>query len=98
MKLFIALLAFSLHRRSPSSDLHPLDNRLEVLRIEHLYVELIWKYLLVEQDLRHAVKRFVHLIRCVLLLNKAIDEAQQIDQHRQIIDQLLQRLNSTFEH
>ena len=95
IKLAITLFAFSSDPRRNSRE---LDNRLEVMRIQHLYADLTWKYLLVGHDDQQAVRRFVRLIRCVLLINQASDEAQRIDQHRQMIDKLLQQVNSTFEH
>ena len=102
LKLALALISFStfdltIYEGSPADVL--LDTR-QVLRIQDVYIELAWRYLVYIYDERRAVICFSNLIRCLFNINGLISTTQEKRTFNKMMDTLVEQTETclTLNH
>ena len=92
IKLGMAILVFS-----PSNNAHMTDNHLKnvqkVSRIQNMYAEIAWKYLLHKHDHHQAVIRFNNFINSLFLVSRMITEAHKSEDHQRIMVDLIEQIS-----
>jgi hypothetical protein len=90
VKLVLTIIVFSTFDYICYTDVPPVTFKdiKGVLRIQNMYVELTWRYLLYKYDHDRAVMCFSNLIRCLFTLNNAIVAAAEIQQYKDLISSL----------
>lgn len=95
VKLALALLAFSTSNctifNENTSTSFVKDYR-SVLRIQDIYAEAIWKYLIYRYSFSHAVMRFHRLVQCLILTLTIKTHLQAVKNHRDAIDSLIEKI------
>jgi hypothetical protein len=92
-KIILAIVAFSTINYTNYTKFSQtnLMNIKAILPVQDMYTELVWRYLLHKYDHHQAVIRFSNLIRCLLLVNDAIVEANESQQFRDMIDSVVEQ-------
>jgi len=93
VKLILALLTFSTFDQTYYTN-NASDNLRDVkaiLRIQYIYIDLAWRYLIYKCGHERAVIRFSNLIRCLFSLNNSLIEAVQHKQYMDMIDSLIKQ-------
>jgi hypothetical protein len=91
-KLALSLFAFSNNTSIFSSDMtiRPL-NTLEIFRIQNVYAEIMWRYLLYKYDYNQSIRRFINLIQCLLTATNTVFDSQNIGKHVNDIESLIEQ-------
>jgi hypothetical protein len=94
IKLGIAIFAFSTTNCSNYTNIgcNYLKNIKDILRIQDMYVEVAWKYLLYKYNHAQTVICFTNFIKTLLLINLAITEAHQSQHHKSIMENLIEKI------
>jgi hypothetical protein len=94
IQLGIVMFIFSTTNHTNYSDNNfvYLKNIKDILRIQDLYAEITWKYLIYKYDHTQAVICFIYLIKSFLMINRAIIKIHQSEQYQQIIENLNQQV------
>jgi len=96
-KLTLSLFAFSNNISIFSSNIKTkFTNTFEIFRIQNIYVEVMWRYLLYKYGYYQSIQRFINLIQCLLAATDVIFEAQNIQQHVNDIELLVERTELTL--
>ena len=95
VKLGIAMFAFSTTNCSSytTMGLNHLTNIKEILRIQNMYVEIAWKYLVYKYSYAQAVKCFINFIRCFLMVNSITVETHQEEDHERMVENLIEKIS-----
>ncbi len=67
------------------------DNE-KYLRIQNMYAELIWKYLLYNYKFEQAVVRFSHIVQCLIVAVTIRTLLQTAKHHTDIVDLLIEKI------
>ena len=99
VKLVLAIVACStthsiVHVESRASNL--IDTK-TILSVENIYVELVWRYLLYRYNHREAVKRFSNIVRCLILLNNIVIDANQSRQFVELFDAVIEQIEHKLD-
>jgi hypothetical protein len=92
IKIIFSIIAFSISNYTIYTHTTS-DNLIDakaILRIQDMYTELVWRYLLYKHNHREAVLCFSNLIRCLFLLNDSVVEAHEEQQFTDIIDSVVE--------
>lgn len=92
IQLGFAMFVFSITHCTGYSD-NVLTNMKDILRIQDLYVETTWKYLLYKYDYRQTVICFIYFTKSLLVINRTIINIHQSEQYKQIIENLIDKIN-----
>lgn len=67
IKIVLLILTFSTLDYAPNTNTTPtnLENPIMVLRIQNIYIELAWQYLINKYSHSRAVNSFANLMRCI---------------------------------
>jgi hypothetical protein len=76
-----------------NSSLDYLQNIKDILRIQDIYGEVTWKYLLYKCDHQQAVICFANFIKSHLGINRAIIEIHQSEQHKRMVKNLIEKMD-----
>ena len=95
IQLSIAMFVFSIMNCTGYSDngLEQLTSRQDIFRIQGLYAEVTWKYLLYKYDHTQAVICFISFVKSLLFINHVIIEIHQSEQHKRMIGNLIEKIN-----
>ena len=95
VKLGLAMFAFSTTNYSCYSTIgfDQLTNIKDILRIQNMYAEVTWKYLLYKYNYAQTVIFFTNFIKTQLLINVAINEVRQSEHHKLIMGNLTEKIN-----
>ena len=93
VKLVLAIIAFStnnsiVHTQSVSIDLVDMKT---MSSVQNMYVELTWQYLLHRYNHHEAVSRFSNIIRCVILMNDIVIEANEFQRFMKLTDTIIKQ-------
>lgn len=93
IKLILAIISFSTINYTFYTDNNQVNlmNIKAILFIQDMYIELAWRYLLYRYNEHEAIRYFLNIIRCILLVNDAIVAAHRSEQFSQMIDTLLEQ-------
>jgi hypothetical protein len=96
-KLTISLFAFSNNMSLFTSPItiKPF-NTLAIFRIQNIYVELTWKYLVYKYGFIQSIQRFNNLIQCLLAATMTVSNAQTIDKHTYDLQSLIEQIELTL--
>ncbi|CAF1276809.1 unnamed protein product [Adineta ricciae] len=101
VKLMCAILSFMTSRYTTYSSTVAanLSDVTAVIRIQDMYGDLVWRYLLYKYNYRDAVLRFFNLIKCFFLMNDSIAEAYETRKYADMINSVIESTEhmSTFE-
>ena len=92
VKLMCAILSFMTSRYTTYSPTVAanLSDVTAVIRIQDMYAELVWRYLLYKYNYRDAVLRFFNLIKCFFLINDSIAEAYETRKYADMINSVIE--------
>ncbi len=95
VKLGLAMFIFSTPNCAiyTNIDLDYLKNIKDISRIQDMYAEIAWKYLLCKYDYKQAVKCFMNFIKSFLVINSAIIEIHQSQQYKHMIENFIEKIN-----
>lgn len=98
IKIMIAIISFSTLNYTVYTTESTLQtmNIKAILKIQDMYIEIAWLYLLYKYHYSEAVNKFANFIRCLLLLNRANIEAYESQPFKNIINRIIeqnQRIN-----
>ncbi len=95
VKLGISMFVFSTMNCANYTNigLKNFQNIKDILRIQDIYAEVTWKYLLYKYDHRQSVKCFINFIRCLLIVNKAIIEVHQAEHYKRMVENLIEKMD-----
>ena len=98
VKLMLAIILFSTFDYTIYMNAAPVqfDDVKAVLRIQEVYVELAWRYLVYKYGYSRAVISFSNLIRCILAVNEATVVATTQESYTHLIDSLLKQTKETL--
>ncbi len=95
VKLTLSLFAFSTNSctlfNENMTSRYITDNQ-ALLRIQNMYAELIWKYLLYKYTFNQAVVRFSQLVKCIIAALSVKTHLQAVTHHTDVIDSLIQKI------
>ncbi|CAF3806459.1 unnamed protein product [Rotaria sp. Silwood1] len=97
-QLILALLMFSTFDYTyykNNASLNLLDMK-SILRIQNIYAELAWRYLICKYNYGQAVINFSNLIRCLFSLNDTIVEAIELEQCKDMGDLVVEQNKKTI--
>ncbi|UJR08633.1 hypothetical protein I4U23_012892 [Adineta vaga] len=91
MKMTCAVVAFMISNYTNYSDISidNLTNAKEIIRIQDVYTDLIWRYLLYKHSSHEAIVYFSNLIRCLFLVNDSVVEAHKARQYTDIMESVI---------
>jgi hypothetical protein len=95
VKLTLALFAFCTSNCTffnENNSLIYIKNYRAVLHIQNVYAELIWKYLLYKYTFDHAIRRFTHLVKCLITSVTVKTYLQNVQQHTNSVDSLVKKI------
>ena len=96
-KLTLSLFAFSNHLTIFNSSMNIKSfNTLAILRIQNIYVELTWKYLVYKYGYIQSIQRFNNLIQCLLAATMTVSDAQTIAKHTNDLRTLIEQIELTL--
>jgi hypothetical protein len=95
VKLGIAMFAFSTTNCASYTNvgLDYLKNIKDILRIQNMYAEVAWKYLLYKCNHTQAVICFTNFIKSLLLVNIAVIEIHQSQHHKRMVANLIEKID-----
>ncbi len=98
VKLVLTLVIFSTFDYIYYINMIPVNlmNMKTVIRIQDMYVELTWQYLLYKYDHERAVICFSNIIRCIFLINAGLIEMTEDKQYSDMIDTLIKETEETL--
>ncbi len=98
MKLFLSILSFSTINYTVYSNTSPvnLSNINDVLRIQNTYIELLWQYLLYQDNFEGAVKCLSELIRCFLAIHDSVVVTYDVQWLTDAVQSLIQQTEQTL--
>lgn len=93
IKLLLVILSFStinlsMDSKTPSSN---LSNIKEILRIQDIYIDITWRYLVYKCGFQGAVKCFSELIRCIFAVNEILVQTDEVQWVADTLDSLIQQ-------
>lgn len=92
MKLLLGILSFStihLTMDSKTSSWNLLNVK-EIVRIQNIYIDIAWRYLVYKEGFHGAVKCFSELIRCIFAVNEILVETYEVQWIANTLDSLVQ--------
>ena len=95
VKLTLALFTFCTSNCTIFNENVPLEyitSYQAFLRIQNMYAELIWKYLLYKYTFVQAVIRFNHLVQCLIVALTIRTHLQTVPSHTDVVDSLIQKI------
>ncbi len=95
VKLTLALFAFCTSTSTifnENSSLIYIKNHQNILHIQNVYAELIWKYLLYKYRFDQAIRRFTHLVKCLIASVTVKTYLQTIQEHTSSVSSLVQKI------
>jgi hypothetical protein len=96
IQLGVVMFFFSSINHTDYSDTD-YDYIKDILRIQNFYAEITWKYLVYKYDHTKTVICFIHLIKSFVIINQAISKIHEIEQYKQMIDNLIEKINSQIK-
>ncbi|CAF1603905.1 unnamed protein product [Rotaria magnacalcarata] len=98
VKLGLSILAFSTFDYTfyTNTETSNLENITAVLRIQDMYIELAWRYLVYKYGHSRAVISFSNLIRCIFSGNKSTVEAIERKQYTDMVDAMIKQAKQTL--
>lgn len=93
VKMMCAILSFMTSRYttySPTPAANNLSDVASVIRIQDMYADLLWRYLLYKYNYRDAVLRFFNLIKCFFLINDSVAEAYETRKYADMINSVIE--------
>lgn len=92
MKMICAIVAFLVSNYTvyQSTSFSELSGLKAILRIQDMYTELVWRYLVYKHTHRDAVLCFSNLIRCLFLVNDSVVEAHEGQQYTDLMDTVVE--------
>ena len=92
-KLTLALIVFSTFNYTYYHNISPVNlmDIQTILRIQNIYSDLTWRYLILTYDYERAVMYFSNLIKCLLSLNDVIVEATNFQQCNDMINSIVKQ-------
>ena len=92
MKIICAIVAFVLSNYTTYSSnfFGELTDRKAIVRIQDMYTDLMWRYLLYKYNHHDAVLCFSNLIRCLFLVNESVVEAHEVRQYTDMMDAVVE--------
>jgi hypothetical protein len=95
VKLSLSLFAFCVNNCTLFDEnnlfIYITDNQ-ALLRIQNIYAELIWKYLIYKYTFHQAVVRFNYLVRCFVVEVTIRSHLQTVRNHTDAVDSLIQKI------
>jgi hypothetical protein len=95
VKLTLSLFAFctsSCTLFNEKTKLMYITDNQAFLRIQNMYAELIWKYLLYNYTFERAVVLFSHIVQCLIVALTIRTHLQTVKNHTDIVDLLIQKI------
>jgi len=98
VKVALSILAFSTINYTVYKNTIPvnLTNVKIILRIQNMYIELAWRYLLYKYGHTQAVLRFSNLIRWIFSLNLAAVEADKYREFSALVHYVIEKTEQTL--
>ena len=94
IKLLLVILSFStinLSMDSKNYSCSNLSNVKEILRIQDIYIDIAWRYLVYKRGFQGAVKCFSELIRCVFAVNEILVQTNEVQWITDTLDSLIEQ-------
>jgi hypothetical protein len=94
VKLTLSIFAFcasSCTLFDQNSSVTYLKDNKSLLRVQNMYAELIWKYLLYTHSFEQAVKRFSCLVQCLIVGFTLRTHLQAVKNHTETVDSIVQK-------
>ncbi|UJR17052.1 hypothetical protein I4U23_003949 [Adineta vaga] len=93
MTLILAILSFSTINHTVYSKASSLNisNIKQVLYIQDVYIELLWRYLLYRYNFEQAIKFINNLIRCIFTANDIVFNTEEVQWYTDQTDSLVQQ-------
>ena len=95
VKLTLSLLAFTTSSCTIFDENVPylrVQDYRALLRIQNIYAEAIWKYLIYRYTFSQAVMRFTNLVHCLTITLTQKTHLQSVKYHRDVIGSLIERI------
>jgi hypothetical protein len=99
VKLTLSLFAFcttSCTLFDKNNSISYIKDNQSVLRIQNMYAELIWKYLLYKYTFNEAVVRFSQLVKCLVVTFSVRTHLQTVTNHTTAVDELIQEIDQQY--
>ncbi|CAF4430682.1 unnamed protein product [Rotaria socialis] len=98
VKLGLSIIGFSTFDYTfyTNTETINLENITAVLRIQDVYIELAWRYLVYKYGHSRAVISFSNLIRCIFSGNKSTVEAIERKQYTDMIDAMIKQAKQSL--
>lgn len=98
MKLIMAIVLFStmdltFFANAPPVNFHDVK---AVVRIQNVYTEVAWRYLVYKYGSDQAVVRFSNLIRCIFAANYSLACAFECGQYQDVVDVVIEKIEQTL--
>jgi len=96
-KLSLSLFAFSNNNSIFSPQVTTKStNTLAIFHIQNMYAQVLWKYLLYKYGYYQSIQRFINLNQCLLAATNTVFDAQNIEQHVNDIESLIEQTELTL--
>ena len=98
MKLFLAILSFSTFRYTvyPNNSSANFSNIQQILRIQDVYIEITWRYLVYKYNHQQAVKCFSDFIGCIFIMNEGIMESYDFQWFTNKVNSLIENTDRSL--
>ncbi|CAF1205213.1 unnamed protein product [Adineta steineri] len=93
VKIICAVIAFLVSNYTVYSSetvSHNLPDAIKIIRVQDMYTELVWRYLLYKHNPQDAVLCFMNLIRCLLLVHDSIVKSHEARQFNELMDTVVE--------
>ncbi|CAF1441492.1 unnamed protein product [Rotaria sordida] len=92
IKIIFAVVAFLISNYTVYTSTAPtnLTDAKKILRIQDIYTDLVWRYLIYKYNDHDAILCFSNFIRCLFLINDSVVEAHEAQQYTDIIDSVVE--------
>ena len=98
MKMMCAVVAFVASNYTVYLSTEPtkLTDLKAIVRVQDMYTDLVWRYLLYKRSHSDAVLCFSNLLRCLFLIHTSVVEAHNGPQYTNIMDTVVETTEQQF--
>ncbi|CAF1218385.1 unnamed protein product [Rotaria sordida] len=97
-KLLLAIVSFSTINLIGYTNISSinLSNIKQILHIQDIYIELLWRYLLYKYNFEQTVKYFSDILRCLFTANEIMFTIEEVQWYKDQTDSLVQQTEQTL--
>jgi hypothetical protein len=74
-----------------------LSNSLNLLNIQNIYLEILFKYLINTSDYEEATKQFQNLIQIILTQNRFLEISLNNEKHHQTVENIFNKIEEDYK-